>query len=400
MRIKKQNINLIQFIIVMLSVMLIPSSYSIRIYFLVMSIFVLIFSYIFKLKKISISIDNALIFLFAALNAFTGIISNSFSYSAIWFYAFIYCLICGHFLCGMPQDRLLDFLYYFFIIWLLINVSAGYLISERLFQTFYGLSNFNVLLFHKNGIGFSIVIAIPILMDYYYKNKKLSTLIFFFMSIFLILLSQSTASIILALFAILLGFLTNKVKVFIIKLFPLIVVLFSLFILYSQKLVHSRLNEFFIELTGKSLELTGRVDLWIYILSMIQEKPLLGYGYRGFWFAPEVMMATSRQISWMKAGGHAHNGYFEVLLSTGLIGILILAYILYRYYKYINNNLVYEKLGNYEISLFILITFSNFFDNRLSGANITWCLLMLIINNARNVSKSNEAKDWVKEQKL
>ncbi len=74
-------------------------------------------------------------------------------------------------------------------------------------------------------------------------------------------------------------------------------------------------------LTGRDASLTGRVPLWDLILRKIAEQPLLGHGYAGFWNADSV----SVQYLWLRSGWEApgsHNGYLEVLLQLGIVGLL------------------------------------------------------------------------------
>lgn len=70
---------------------------------------------------------------------------------------------------------------------------------------------------------------------------------------------------------------------------------------------------------GKSTDLTGRDQFWPAILQMISKKPLLGYGYQGFWQgkgspAGEIWQITGWPVP------NAHNGFLDLLLAVGLIG--------------------------------------------------------------------------------
>jgi O-antigen ligase len=44
---------------------------------------------------------------------------------------------------------------------------------------------------------------------------------------------------------------------------------------------------------GKDATLTGRTDLWPYVLEMIEKRPWLGYGYSGFWLGWMVSLLIS-----------------------------------------------------------------------------------------------------------
>ena len=41
--------------------------------------------------------------------------------------------------------------------------------------------------------------------------------------------------------------------------------------------------EFALSLLGKDTTLTGRTELWDAVVSLIKERPFLGYGYRAMW---------------------------------------------------------------------------------------------------------------------
>jgi O-antigen ligase len=73
---------------------------------------------------------------------------------------------------------------------------------------------------------------------------------------------------------------------------------------------------------GRSSDLTGRTEIWRWVISYISERPLLGYGYAGFWFgASPDSLAIDRAM-----GGrimYSHNGYLEILLTLGGVGFVL-----------------------------------------------------------------------------
>jgi len=73
-------------------------------------------------------------------------------------------------------------------------------------------------------------------------------------------------------------------------------------------------------LLGRDPTLTGRTDIWAVLLQSVQKHPMLGYGYSAFWMGTAgesglVYMA----IHW--SFGYAHNGFLEVLLQLGILGV-------------------------------------------------------------------------------
>jgi exopolysaccharide production protein ExoQ len=75
-------------------------------------------------------------------------------------------------------------------------------------------------------------------------------------------------------------------------------------------------------LLGRESNLTGRTEIWSLVISFISQKPILGYGYSGFWLgaSPESFVVNRLM------GGpvqYSHNGYLEMLLTLGAIGLLL-----------------------------------------------------------------------------
>jgi len=75
------------------------------------------------------------------------------------------------------------------------------------------------------------------------------------------------------------------------------------------------------EAVGKDPTLTDRTKIWAILLGM-HTNPLLGTGYQSFWLGPRLAYV------WNFGGlGHineAHNGYLQVYLDLGLIGVALL----------------------------------------------------------------------------
>jgi len=73
-------------------------------------------------------------------------------------------------------------------------------------------------------------------------------------------------------------------------------------------------------LLGKDLTLTGRVPLWNSLIPLALERPLLGYGYGAFWSATGPSAPVMALFRWAL---QAHNGYLDMWLEIGLLGVLI-----------------------------------------------------------------------------
>lgn len=81
--------------------------------------------------------------------------------------------------------------------------------------------------------------------------------------------------------------------------------------------------------TGREATLSGRTELWSEVLGMASD-PIIGTGYESFWLGERL------QILWEKyyfKPNQAHNGYIEVYLNLGWIGLCLLGGMLVSCYK-------------------------------------------------------------------
>jgi O-antigen ligase len=76
---------------------------------------------------------------------------------------------------------------------------------------------------------------------------------------------------------------------------------------------------------GKDVTLTGRTDFWPLLLNKSWQRPWLGYGYLTFWYGGWEGQPADiwRQLKWGFEPPHAHNGFLEVLMSFGLVGLAL-----------------------------------------------------------------------------
>jgi O-antigen ligase len=82
------------------------------------------------------------------------------------------------------------------------------------------------------------------------------------------------------------------------------------------------LPDYLLGLVGKDPTLTGRLPLWRTVFLSIQERPLLGYGYGAFWrgwAGPSARVWTLH----LWEPPHAHNGYLDLWLDLGLVGLAL-----------------------------------------------------------------------------
>jgi exopolysaccharide production protein ExoQ len=84
-----------------------------------------------------------------------------------------------------------------------------------------------------------------------------------------------------------------------------------------------------VETVGRDSTLTGRTDLWKLLLS-VNQSPMLGAGFESFWLGDRLEQIWG-MMPWR--ANEAHNGYLEVYLNLGLIGLAVLVVVIVTGYK-------------------------------------------------------------------
>jgi exopolysaccharide production protein ExoQ len=107
---------------------------------------------------------------------------------------------------------------------------------------------------------------------------------------------------------------------------------------------------------GRNPSLTDRTFLWRVLLNM-KTNPLIGTGYESFWLGPRL------ELVWKQFGGginEAHNGYLEVYLNLGLIGLLLIGGFLIASYRIICRRLrPFSDLASLSMALWAALVFYN-----------------------------------------
>lgn len=75
-------------------------------------------------------------------------------------------------------------------------------------------------------------------------------------------------------------------------------------------------------LLGRDPTLTGRTEIWSYVIRYIEQKPVLGWGYQVFWEVDgPVRRYLMKDLGWEPVS--AHNGFLEIALQFGLVGLAV-----------------------------------------------------------------------------
>lgn len=100
----------------------------------------------------------------------------------------------------------------------------------------------------------------------------------------------------------------------------------------------------FLGMLNKTVSLESRFTLWGILWEPFQERPWLGFGYGAYWAQfPNGFMPPGPGWDELKAS-HAHNGYFDVTLTLGIVGLVIFLVVLALAWKRTWQNYSNHKL--------------------------------------------------------
>jgi O-antigen ligase len=88
------------------------------------------------------------------------------------------------------------------------------------------------------------------------------------------------------------------------------------------------------QVLGRQSNLTGRTEIWKAVLPLVP-NPLIGAGFESFWIGPWVPQLWRNLSGWYDPRGlnTSHNGYIEIYLNLGWVGLCLLGLILIGGYR-------------------------------------------------------------------
>jgi exopolysaccharide production protein ExoQ len=126
---------------------------------------------------------------------------------------------------------------------------------------------------------------------------------------------------------------------------------------------------------GRNLTLTGRTDLWAAVLKL-QTNPLLGSGFESFWLGSRLD-ALWKEFFWHPL--QAHNGYIEIYLNLGLVGIMLFIGQFVGTFLKIQRDLVQRfEFARLRLAFLLAIILYNYTEAAFATANFVWTMFFLI----------------------
>jgi exopolysaccharide production protein ExoQ len=148
---------------------------------------------------------------------------------------------------------------------------------------------------------------------------------------------------------------------------------------------------------GRKSNLTGRTEVWKEVIPMCPD-PIGGAGFETFWLgrrADTVRRFFGSQIN------EAHDGYIEVYLNLGLVGVGLIALILAQGYRAAARAFRRDlAFGGLLTAYVVALIFYNITEAGFRMLDLPWFFLLLSSFVANRVSRGREAVSDSTEEPL
>lgn len=131
------------------------------------------------------------------------------------------------------------------------------------------------------------------------------------------------------------------------------------------------------EFLNKDITLTGRTEIWQFVVEVLERKPWFGYGYDAFWSQGFNGDAAYIWRAFMWETPHAHNGFLDIWLQLGFVGLSLLWLGLFYHVLHSVIQLRYTSGSEYfwPVLLLVFCIFDNLTETTLLRSNdVLWVL--------------------------
>jgi len=213
----------------------------------------------------------------------------------------------------------------------LFSISALLSVPASLVLPAYGINSegqWRGIFVHKQYLARMMTIGagLFVLTAFYERKHRWIALSGAGLAVALILLSQSKSALILLLFSLSVVPLSKVIKQdYKLQVFFYIVVLLIASVVAI--LILSNIETIVVDTLGKDMDFNGRVPIWNLSIEAGLKRPWLGYGYAGFWTSDEALYILHN--TWASVAAkeearfHAHNGFIDLFLELGVVGVSI-----------------------------------------------------------------------------
>lgn len=130
-----------------------------------------------------------------------------------------------------------------------------------------------------------------------------------------------------------------------------------------------------VEMLGEDVTLTDRTFIWKDCLALVGH-PIIGEGFESFWLGSRLDVLWEK---WWWRPNTSHNGYIEIYLNEGIIGVFILAALIISTFRKISVELLRDfDFARLQLGFLFAIIFYNYTEATFKGVSIVWTIFHII----------------------
>lgn len=150
-----------------------------------------------------------------------------------------------------------------------------------------------------------------------------------------------------------------------------------------------------LEFVGRTDSLAGRATIWPVIVSLIEEQPLLGYGYMSLSENEVTLVARSFHNIWKPE--HAHNIWLDMMLDMGLPGLILLVMIMLRAFWQIIVMYSAEKQEDLLLAFLLVMNFlaRSMFENfAIQQRDLPWIMFVSVLVSLHRAYQKHQSQPF------
>jgi len=160
----------------------------------------------------------------------------------------------------------------------------------------------------------------------------------------------------------------------------------SLFLLYVILAFGFDINGQLAPSLGRDANLTNRTEIWKFLLNM-HTNPILGTGFQSFWLGERLQTVWSG----FSHINEAHNGYLDIYLNLGLVGLFIFVSFLISSYLTICKRFDrFRNFATFGLAVWTVTVFYNVSEAAFE-VGLTWVTFLLVAITVPEAQRESSA---------
>ncbi len=328
-----------------------------------------------------------LVMLYSFIILFSAVINNNITMGMIYTnFVYIGFIIYINY-CMKDFKNFINALNILFTLLIIYNlILAIFVQSSYMYIGYQGSQKVFVGTFEsRNGISMVMIPAIAFILirsEYIYEKVRNKDILLCFMVLIIILLSKSSTGFIVGSLLVIYVLLLKKIKIKINinKLMSIYTIIYTQVVIFR---IQETVFRGFIENTlQKNVTLTGRTLIWDFIMKIIPNSLIFGYGRNDI----IAQNAIIRDVT------EAHNGLLEILLCTGIIGLFVFILILLNAFRALNKS---NSKISYILSMAIFLYFCiALTESAFTYTKIGFWILIIISSNIEKIIKQKDNLEY------